>query len=162
MNGSYTATFTVTDDDGGETSDTVAVTVNNVAPQNVNAGADQTVSEGTPVNLSGSFTDPGSADTHLQSWSVSASNGQVIPSGSGASFSFVPHDNGTYTVTYTLPGFATLRREGIELSAGFSIWLSITRMPLDLIILVMVNSRQSMSLKSCSFHFGPVKTCLMP
>lgn len=27
---------------------------------------------------------------------------------------------GTYTVTFTLPGFATVRREGIELSAGFS------------------------------------------
>ena len=41
-------------------------------------------------------------------------------------------------------------------------WLSITRMPLDLIILVIENSRQSMSRKSCSLHLGPAKTCLMP
>ena len=27
---------------------------------------------------------------------------------------------GTYTVTFTLPGFSTLRREGIELTAGFT------------------------------------------
>src|SRR5262245_65624155 len=27
---------------------------------------------------------------------------------------------GVYTVTFTLPGFATLRREGIELSTGFT------------------------------------------
>ena len=27
---------------------------------------------------------------------------------------------GTYTVTFTLPGFATLKREGIELTAGFT------------------------------------------
>src|SRR5207244_3825760 len=27
---------------------------------------------------------------------------------------------GTYTVTFTLPGFATYRREGIELSTGFT------------------------------------------
>src|SRR5437867_25604 len=27
---------------------------------------------------------------------------------------------GTYTVTFTLPGFSTFKREGIELSAGFT------------------------------------------
>src|SRR5262249_20377247 len=27
---------------------------------------------------------------------------------------------GTYTVTFTLPGFATVKREGIELTAGFT------------------------------------------
>ncbi len=27
---------------------------------------------------------------------------------------------GTYTVTFTLPGFATYKREGIELSTGFT------------------------------------------
>ncbi len=78
------------------------VTINNVAPQNVNAGADQTVNEGDTVNLSGSFTDPSSADTHTQTWSVVASNGQTIANGSGGTFSFVPNDNGTYTITYTV------------------------------------------------------------
>src|SRR3954454_23161023 len=32
---------------------------------------------------------------------------------------------GTYTVTYTLPGFTTLRREGIELSTNFTATLNI-------------------------------------
>ena len=59
----------------------------------------RTVNEGSLVSLSGTFTDPGSADTHTQTWSVSASNGQVVAGGSGASFSFTPNDNGTYTVT---------------------------------------------------------------
>jgi uncharacterized delta-60 repeat protein len=101
-NGDYTVTYTVTDDDGGVHSEVATVNVNNVASQNVNAGTDQTVDEGDTVNLSASFSDPGSADTHSQTWSVVSSNGQTIASGSGASFSFVPNDNGTYSVTYTV------------------------------------------------------------
>lgn len=100
-NGTYTVTFTVTDDDGGVGTDTAIVTVNNAAPQ-VAAGPDRTVNEGTPVALTGTFTDAGTADTHTLSWSVSASNGQVVASGSGASFAFTPTDNGTYTVTLTV------------------------------------------------------------
>ncbi|MEO2049816.1 MAG: PKD domain-containing protein [Pirellulales bacterium] len=53
---------------------TTQVVVNNVAPT-ANAGADQTVDEGDLVTLDGSFTDPGSNDTHSFLWQVSASNG---------------------------------------------------------------------------------------
>ena len=101
-NGNRTVRGKIRDKDGGVTEYTAAVTVNNVAPQNVDAGSDQTVNEGDTVSLSGSFTDPGSADTHSQVWSVVASNGQLIGNGTGGSFSFVPNDNGTYTVTYTV------------------------------------------------------------
>ena len=79
---SYTATFTADDgfagtgtvsvpagsyndaagNPGGPGSDTLAVTVINVAPT-VDAGADQTVNEGDVVSFSGSFSDPGSGDT---------------------------------------------------------------------------------------------------
>ena len=101
-NGIYTVTFTVTDDDGGATSDTVTITVDNVAPQNVDAGEDDTVDEGDAVNLSGTYTDPGSADSHTYLWQVSADNGQVIADGTGQTFGFTPHDNGIYTVTFTV------------------------------------------------------------
>jgi len=96
-NGAYTVTLTVTDDDGGTTSDTLEVTVNNVPPT-VEAGLDRTVNEGDTVNFSGSFTDPGSADTHTVEWDFgdsSLANGTLTPS-------HVYADNGVYTVTLTV------------------------------------------------------------
>ena len=92
-------------------STSLGVTVNNVAPV-ANAGSDQTVVEGDLVTLNGAFTDVGVDDGHKQVWSVVASNGQVIAGQTtdnltgdsnglgGSSFSFIPNDNGTYTVTY--------------------------------------------------------------
>jgi len=63
-NGIYSATLTVTDDDGASKADTLMVTVNNVAPT-VEAGADQTVDEGDLVSLDPStFKDLGTSDTH--------------------------------------------------------------------------------------------------
>ena len=79
-----------------------SVTVDNVAPQNVEGGNDQTVNEGDLVSLSGSFTDPGSADTHTFVWHVVAGNGQTITNGTGQNFSFTPNDNGSYAVTFTV------------------------------------------------------------
>ena len=69
---------------------------------NVAAGPNQTVSEGTPVTLQGSFVDPDDADVHTIDWHVVASSGQKIPDGSGPDFSFVPGNAGQYTVTYTV------------------------------------------------------------
>src|SRR5207248_520910 len=72
-----------------------------VAPT-VNAGADQAVNEGDVVMLAGTFSDPGSADTHTLTWQVTDDSGQVLAVGSGPSFRFTPADNGTYTVTFTV------------------------------------------------------------
>ena len=83
------------------TSSPVALTVLNVAPT-VDAGSDQYVNEEDTVNLSGAFTDPGNADTHIFDWSVVADNGQVIADGTQSTFSFVPNDNGNYVVTFTV------------------------------------------------------------
>jgi PKD repeat protein len=100
-NGTYTVRAKVRDKDGGETEYTATVVIDN-APPAADAGADQTVNEGDAVTLAGSFTDPGSADTHTLTWHVEASNGQVIADGAGAAFNFTPTDNGTYTVTVTV------------------------------------------------------------
>ena len=56
----------------------------------------------SPVSFSGSFTDPGSADTHTFVWHVVAGNGQATTDGTGQSFSFTPTDNGSYAVTFTV------------------------------------------------------------
>ncbi len=60
-NGTYTVSYTVSDDDGGSAWASTVVTVNNVPPT-VNAGDDAAVDEGAVFDRSGSFIDPG-ADT---------------------------------------------------------------------------------------------------
>ena len=96
--GVYTVRVTVTGDDGGVDSDTATVTVNNVAPT-VDAGPDQSASEGDTLNFSGSFSDPGSADTHVIEWDFGdgspPAGGTLTPSHSYAS-------GGVYTVTLTV------------------------------------------------------------
>ena len=61
----YTISVTVTDDDTGSTSGTKEITVSNVAPSAVIAGASPaTINEDGSTTVSGSFTDPGTLDTH--------------------------------------------------------------------------------------------------
>ncbi|MCL4262370.1 MAG: DUF11 domain-containing protein [Anaerolineae bacterium] len=58
----YTVTLTLTDDNGGSDTGSLTVTVNNVAPQ-LGSVAATAVSENDFTTLSGSITDPGTADT---------------------------------------------------------------------------------------------------
>jgi uncharacterized repeat protein (TIGR01451 family) len=84
------------DPDSGNDSDTITVTVNNVAPV-VTAGADQTADEGQTVSFDASFEDPG-ADTHQISWDFgdgATAEGTLSPSHAYA-------DNGSYTVSVTV------------------------------------------------------------
>jgi hypothetical protein len=57
---------------------------------------------GQVVTFTGTFTDPGTADTHTYLWEVEASNGQNVPDGTEQSFSFTPTAGGTYTLTFTV------------------------------------------------------------
>ena len=59
----FTVTITVTDKDGDSGSGNLSVTVANVAPV-VEAGGNQSVLEGASVELSATFTDAGTRDTH--------------------------------------------------------------------------------------------------
>ena len=77
--------------------------VNSKAPYlEVSAGADQTVNEGDTVSLIGSFIDPFDSESHTFNWHVEASSGQIIPDGTGSSFTFSPGNAGSYTVTFTV------------------------------------------------------------
>jgi PKD repeat protein len=92
--GVYTVVLTVTDSQGGVGYDTLAVTVNNVAPS-VQAGPDQTTIKGTAVSFSGAFTDPGAADTHTIQWNWgdgATTSGTLVPT-------HVYTNSGVYTVT---------------------------------------------------------------
>jgi PKD repeat protein len=116
-NGGYTVSVSVTDDDGAITTDTVTITVNNVAPT-VYAGSDQTVNEGDLVNLDpATFNDKGTLDTHTATinWGDGTSTevGTVSetpfgPPGSTAgmdgtvSGSHVYADNDDYTVSVSV------------------------------------------------------------
>src|SRR5262249_60343670 len=85
---------------GHSNSDSLNLTVNNVPPQNVNAGDNQTTTEGSTVSFTGSFTDPGVLDTHTFAWSVTDVNGTVLATGDKQAFSFTPLNDGIYTVTF--------------------------------------------------------------
>ncbi len=94
--------------DGMQTID-AAIRVNNVAPQDVDVliGPDTAgdrsqnqvfLDEGSSLMLTGVFTDPGS-DTHSFQWAI---DGQTVPGATGASYDFVPADNGTYQITFSV------------------------------------------------------------
>ena len=96
-NGVYDATFIVTDDDTGVGSDTLLVTVNNVAPT-VEAGQDISAVLGDPASFSGSFTDPGMVDTHIYEWNFGDG---TVESGT-LDITHIYTSMGTYTVTLTV------------------------------------------------------------
>jgi MYXO-CTERM domain-containing protein len=100
-------TFTLTVSDGTLSStDTVNITVRNVAAQNrapvANAGADQTVEEGATVTLRGSGTDP-DGDTLTYAWTQTAGPSVTLSNGNAAQATFATPDVTADTVfTFTL------------------------------------------------------------
>jgi len=109
--GVYTVTLNVTDDDGGVGTDKVIATIFNIVPT-FEAGPNQTVNEGDPLNVTGSFSDPGWDDAHTATidWGdgTPLENAIIIitnPGGPGTlktgtvEGSHVYADNGVFTMT---------------------------------------------------------------
>ena len=78
------------------------VTVTNAAPV-VNLGPPRSVTEGDVVTLDAAdfVTDAGTGDTHTYLWTVTASNGQVVPVATAKVLTFAAEDDGIYTVALT-------------------------------------------------------------
>jgi uncharacterized repeat protein (TIGR01451 family) len=96
-NGTFIVTLTVSDDDGGEGDDTLTVNVSNVAPT-VLVGGNQSVDEGDTVILSGTFSDPGTGDTHQIEWDFG--DGSVTTGTLNTSHVYTAA--GTFVVTLTV------------------------------------------------------------
>jgi RHS repeat-associated protein len=102
----YTVSATASDADGTYSSgNTVAVTVNNTAPTvtaNNISGA-----EGQTLSFAGSFTDPGTLDTHTATinWGDGHSSSGTVTESNGSGTvtgSHVYTDKGSYTITLTV------------------------------------------------------------
>ena len=93
-NGSYTATFTISDEVGSNR-DSVVITVDNVAPV-ASAGDDVTVEEGTRVDFEGTYVDPGD-DDHTYSWEFGneSTDDQRVTA-------YTYRDNGVFAAIFTV------------------------------------------------------------
>ena len=103
QNGNFTIVVTITDDDTGSVTQTLNVTVNNVAPT-INAGTNASIGEGSTFTRNGTITDPGVLDT-LTGATVDYGDGSgvqplTVTSGN-FNLSHLYNDSGTFTVTLT-------------------------------------------------------------
>ena len=97
--GSFRVSVAVTDAGGATvTAGPVSVVVANLAPTIATATAPATGTEGQPLTLTATATDPAGANDAVEyRWLVTGPGGQVSEVG-GASASFTPPDGGNYTV----------------------------------------------------------------
>ena len=96
--GIYTVTLHVFDVHGNESNDTLLVKTLNVAPT-VDIGSDVNIEEGTTVNFTGSFYDPGIFDTHIIEWDF----GDEEKDNSGSLTPIhIYHNSGYFTVNLTI------------------------------------------------------------
>ncbi len=106
--GSFIVGLKVTDDDGGVGTDTLVVTVNNVAPTIISlTGPIDPVEVNTAVSITGTFTDPGILDTHTATfdWGDGATcDGTVTESGGSGTVTGTHEyiEAGVYTITLTV------------------------------------------------------------
>ncbi|PSB59176.1 hypothetical protein C7B77_01940 [Chamaesiphon polymorphus CCALA 037] len=107
-NGNYNLTLTVTDIDGGSTSQTTNVTVDNVAPTATITTPTTTINQGETLNLGVNYSDPGINDTHTITWNFDDGTAPITltPSSVGADPNLQPHTftkagNRNVTVTIT-------------------------------------------------------------
>jgi streptogramin lyase len=112
--GSFMISVTVTDKDGASSSASTSVQVNNVAPANVQISLSAaTINENQSITLGGSFTDPGTLDTHTVSinWGDGSANTTFNLAAGVLAFGGVSHQyldnpagqpNGSFPISVTV------------------------------------------------------------
>jgi uncharacterized delta-60 repeat protein len=99
--GSITVAGRITDANGASADYTTDLAVNNVAPVAAIDGVPSSGTPNTPITLTASATDVGTADTaagFTYAWTVTQ-DGNAFAAGSGASFTFTPTAAGSYAVS---------------------------------------------------------------
>jgi Ca2+-binding RTX toxin-like protein len=97
-------------DDHGNVSPVVNASLNvlNVAPQDVTITGPSAGVRGQALTFAGSYTDPGTGETHTLTWQVANAAGKVVATGTGDSFTYTPKHSGTYQVSLSVSdGLAT-------------------------------------------------------
>src|SRR5205807_139455 len=130
--GSYPIAVTVTDDDGASGTGSTSVTVNNVAPANLQLSLDPaTINENGATALSGSFADPGTLDTHtvVINWGDGRGNTTLNLAADVLSFGGALHqylDNPAAGSTYTISEIVS---ESGSASASGSTSITVSNLP---------------------------------
>ena len=138
-NGTYTVTLLVQDDDGGVTTRTISVSVNNVAPA-ADAGANVVAREGESITVTGSFTDPGWLDTHSATidWGDGTLTPAIVTQGGAGSTITAGHtyaNKGVFSVTLTVnddDGGAGQDTMAVYIPVGISVSVTPNVLPVPL------------------------------
>src|SRR5207237_925642 len=122
-NAAYTIGATVTDKDAASASASILVTVNNVAPSTpVLSLAVTTINENGSTSLGGTFTDPGTLDTHTVAinWGDGSSNTTLKLAAGVTNLSSLSHqylDNKAADAPYTISATVTDKDGGTASAA---------------------------------------------
>ncbi len=107
QDGNYPISVSVADNGGGASASvSTPATVNNVAPSNVAVSLTAgTINENGSTTLNGSFTDPGTLDTHAVTINWGDGNTQTVPLAAGVVAFSVPHQylqDGNYPISVSV------------------------------------------------------------